>query len=68
MATTIIGLGAMSVFEGAMTIGALVAWAALSDVDRVGVANGVLVTSKPTILVQPLERPRSFGLSTSCRV
>jgi HlyD family secretion protein len=32
-----------------------VLWAALSEVDRIVVANGKLVTTKPNLLVQPLE-------------
>ena len=33
----------------------IVAWAALSEIDRVVVATGTLVTSTPNLLVQPLE-------------
>lgn len=45
----------VTLYAVAMLIAAAVGWAAISEVDRVVVAPGRLVTSAPNLVVQPLE-------------
>ena len=47
-------------------IGSAVLWASLSSMDEVVIATGKLITTKPTIIVQPLETSiiRSIDVST----
>lgn len=49
------GTARMALYGVTALIGAAVLWASLSSIDEVVVAPGKLVTTEPTIIVQPLE-------------